>query len=176
MLCNLCNSWFHLVADCPYRTQATSFMFEAPHMTSPKEPEISVDNCIENPDEDSEEVQDHHADNFFAQIVEQQSIHSFTGLKPSFGHPKAIDINYSAYPEGSKAATPFLGICIDERASESICGKPQYEAYLRTVHIPTNMRALKPCATLLRFVGKSNKQLVLASLRQAVIRIPVPGY
>ncbi len=28
MLRNLCNSWFHLIADCPHRTHATQIMFE----------------------------------------------------------------------------------------------------------------------------------------------------
>ncbi len=125
---------------------------------------------------EEEQHHDEHTETFFAQIMKRRSSYAFTGETPNFDAPVPMNIHYAAYQEHGTPTTPFLGICMDEGATESICGKPQYEAYLRTVHLPETLRALQPSDAPLRFGGKGENQLVLPSLGIAVIRFPVLGY
>eukprot|EP00171_Calliarthron_tuberculosum_P021668 IDg21668t1 len=78
MLCHLCNSWFRIIAECPYRIQATAIMFEDEHVHAQSDPETSTRLPKEEAEFD-ESTADDHTSTFFVQIVQQQSQHAFTG-------------------------------------------------------------------------------------------------
>ncbi len=152
MLCNLCNSWFHLIAEC--------------------EDDLGEDSGpSEQTSAEKQHDQDEYAAAFFAQVAKQRSTYYYTGCIQQFDAPGSTDMNYSAYKEEKEPDTPFLSICVDQEATDSIYGKRQYEAYLRTIHNPSSLRTLKPSSVYLRFGGRGSRQLILPSSSIAVIRI-----
>ncbi len=82
MLCNLCNSWFHLIADCPHRTHATQIMFEEDFAPETEDEPVEDSGPSEQIRAEKQHDQDEYAATFFAQVVEQRSTYYCTGCMP----------------------------------------------------------------------------------------------
>lgn len=193
MHCSHCNSWFHLVRNCPdlqrYHINYTDN--PSPLHDSPPDveelPQIKFDQQLE--DYNLHTIQETH--DAHSQIHNQ---HLFMCL--THGQQHEFDRNSSfTYLHSDAAVTPttkdvlsryphlqpdptaiFHGFCFDEGAPQSVTGVNQWFAYLSTYHLPSSYHDIHQLQSTITF-GESGKQKVkVSTIGRITIRVPLPGH
>lgn len=205
MLCSCCNSWFHLVADCPDRQEHSHHVHWADQDAPTDIPANQIDHPVQ--DDDIMEFstnfaaldltqhdqngtvthkQNHHQILFMSDVMALAFHMDFEAENPSSlycEHPQKVKV----YPHPSRLAqipclAPLLGtrsiyhgLCLDEGAPSSVTGLQQWFAYLLCVHVPESHLQVQQVRTGICFGGNDQNRVKAAVLGAVTIRVPLPG-
>lgn len=191
MLCSWCNSWFHLVRDCPDRVQ-----FNSNYSDADDNPDPVVDEH-HNDDPDQALLMDksideyaHDQSDYNVEPTDQTLFLSLAyNIDQEFNNPR----NEYCYhertmippdpPVHNKLLTGiayntdilYYGFCLDEGAPQSVTGVNQWLAYHRKYHLPPHFKDISPLSTTITFGGIGGNKVKVQSLGTVVIRMPLPG-